>query len=166
MSYHIYTTEGIVLSGRSWHESDRIYNILTRELGLIKIRALGVRKGMSKLRGALEPCVISSISLVRGREYWRVISAQSLYSIPMSIYIARPFALIEKLIQGEIPHPELFDMVAQTVQNREIDNEIFEVRLVSNILYHLGYMEKSDLDLNKKAMIEAINKGIQASHLV
>lgn len=164
MSYHIYTTKGIVLNSRPWRESDRIYSILTRELGLIKATAIGVRKEASKLRGALEPFILSTISLVRGREYWRATSAESLRNISSSPAIARPLDLIEKLVQGEMPHTELFDAVEEAIFQLE-DEERFEIGLVSKILFHLGYLKEADLDLDKKALIQAINDGLHSSHL-
>lgn len=154
-----------MLSEQPRREADRTYNILTREFGLIKVAALGVRKEASKLRGALEPFILSSISLVRGKEYWRATSAESIISIPSLPAIARPMSLLEKLIQGEAPHPELFDSVEQGVTSSDSKDTMFEVRLVSKILYHLGYLKKEDLTLGEKNLIKAVNEGIQASHL-
>ncbi len=165
MSYHIYTTRGIVLSERAIGEADRIYSILTRDLGKLQARAIGVRKNTSKLRGNIEPFSLSSISFVKGKDYWRLTSAQFLQNIPASPSVARPFSLIEKLVQGEEPHPELFDTVEQFILSPQPSDELFEVRLVSQILFHLGYLKEADLDLDKKDMIQAINEGIQASHL-
>ena len=146
-----------MLSCRPWREADRIYSILTRDLGLIRAQGLGVRKVESKLRGALEPITLSHISLVRGKEYWRATSAEMVQSIEPSLHIAKPLYLLEQLVQGEAAHPELFDAVGQ--------NEKLELKLVSQILYHLGYLKESDLSLGKKELIQAINNGIEASHL-
>ena len=165
MSYHIYTTRGIVLSERAVGEADRIYNILTRDLGKLQARAIGVRKSTSKLRGSIEPLSLSSISFVKGQDYWRLTSAQFLKGISALPSIARPLALIEKLIQGEAPHPELFDVVEQFALSPKPRDEMFEIRLVSQILFHLGYLKKVDLNLEKKDIVQAINEGIQASHL-
>ncbi len=165
MSYHIYSTSGIVLSYRPWREADRIYNILTRDLGLIRAQGLGVRKEESKLRGALEPVSIASISLVRGKEYWRATSVESIKSIPRSSYTARPLLLLEKLVQGESANPELFDTVSRSLTEGREGSEDFETRLVAEILFHLGYLDEEDLKLDKKQLVRAINKGIEASHL-
>lgn len=176
VSYHIYTTKGIILSERPIKEADRVYSILTRELGLIHATALGVRKEASKLRGALEPLSLSRISLVRGKEYWRITSGEFLQNFSSMREMARPLSLLEKLVQGEEPHPELFDVVEGAVVSRwstsDVDQEMFEMRLVAKILYQLGYLHESDLNLDpsvdeagRKALIKAINIGIQASQL-
>lgn len=164
MSYHIYTTKGIVLSERAIGEADRIYNILTRDLGKLQARAMGVRKHASKLRGNIEPFSLSLVSFVKGKEYWRLISAEFIRGISFSPNMARPLVLLENLVQGEAPHQELFDTVERFALF-PLHDELFEIHLVSRILFHLGYLKKTDLDLDKKALINAINEGLQASHL-
>lgn len=164
MSYHIYTTEGIVLRQSPFREADRIYSIFTEELGLISATANGVRKEGSKLRGSLEPFSLSKISLVKGREYWRITSAIYERSIPKGF--TKPLSLLEKLVRGEERNPELFQTIVDSLKQYKEDDEMFESHLVSRILYHLGYMRKEDLNLDKKNLIQAINRGIEASHLV
>lgn len=168
-----------MLSERPMREADRIYTILTRDLGLVRAMAIGVRKEVSKLRGNIEPFSLASISFVKGKEFWRITSAQLLQSIAVSPGIARPLFLIEKLVQGEDPHPELFDVIEQSIffhpersRGALESDEMFEVRLVSQILFHLGYLNEADLGLDlttqagKKEIIRAINKGMEASNLI
>ena len=165
MSYHIYTTRGIVLSERPVREADRIYTIITRDLGLVRAMATGVRKETSKLRGNIEPFSLASISFVKGKNYWRLISAELIQNIPSISVIARPLALIEKLVQGEASNPEFFDAVEKTILSSGSYDEMFESNLVSKILFHLGYLKESDMALDKKSLIKAINAGLQNSHL-
>lgn len=165
MSYHIYTTKGIMLSLRAIGEADRIYNILTRDLGLVRAMAIGVRKEVSKLRGSIEPFSLASVSFVKGQNYWRLTSAESIKNISSSPSIARPLVLLEKLVQGEAPHPELFDAIEKVIIAPKLNDEMFEIRLVSQILFHLGYLKEADLTLDKKQLVKVINDGLQASHL-
>ena len=146
-------------------EADRIYTIMTRNLGLVRATAIGVRKESSKLRGNLEPLSLSTISFVKGKDYWRLTSAELIQNILAAPVIARPLALIEKLVQGEAPNPELFDAVEKSVLSPELCDEMFETNLVSKILFHLGYLKESDMALGKKSLIKAINAGLRASHL-
>jgi recombinational DNA repair protein (RecF pathway) len=134
----------------------------------VRATAQGSRKEQSKLRGHIEPFSLAHVSLVRGKEHWRATSAEFIQSISSVAIVARPLALLEKLVQGESPHPELFDAVEQAINYLAVSppsDEIFEIRLVSQILYHLGYLKKEDLNLDKKDLINAINEGIQVSHL-
>lgn len=164
MSYHIYTTKALVLSERPLREADRVYSILTRDLGLIRATALGVRKEGSKLRGSLEPVSLISVSLVRGKEYWRITSAEIIKRIEAEPEILKPLALLEKLVQGEVEHPELFDEAEKFLGSYSRE-ENFELRFVAHMLYHLGYLKASDLKLEKKELIHAINAGLQATQL-
>lgn len=165
MSYHIYTTRGIVLSSRPRREADRVYSILTRDLGLIYATALGVRKEQSKLRGALEPLALANVSLVKGKDHWRLTSADSLSKIEFTKALARPLSLLEQLVQGEAKNTELYDVVERAVLAYQVQDEMSEIRFVAQILFHLGYLEESDLTLEKRGLVEAINHGIQASQL-
>ncbi len=168
MSYHIYTTEGLVLSARPLREADRVYSILTRDLGLVKATALGVRKEASKLRGLIEPVTLAKVSLVKGKEYWRITSAEQIKAIAALPEILRPLSLLEKMVQGEAAHPELFDTLEKglnemlSLSRGEIGSE---EQFVAQILYHLGYLKEADLTLDKKELVHAINEGLQASHL-
>lgn len=164
MSYHIYTTKGITLSYRPWREADRVYSILTRDLGLIRATALGVRKEPSKLRGSLEPIMLATVSLVRGKEHWRVTSVDSVKKIEPRPEILKPLTLLERLVQGESAHPELFEVIEQFVMSSQVD-ESFETQFVAHILWQLGYIKKGDLNLEEKELIKAINNGLESSHL-
>lgn len=159
MSYHIYTTKGLVLSKRALREADQIYSILTRDLGLVRASATGVRRESSKLRGSLEPFSISTVSLVRGKEYWKLTSAELLQRLPNSQSLARPFALLERLVPGEAENSELFDALEANLKDSE-------TLLVGRILLHLGYLKETDLNLPEKELIKLINRGLEQSHLV
>jgi DNA repair protein RecO len=165
VSYHIYTTKGLVLAATPVREADRVYAILTRDLGLIRASAAGVRKEGSKLRGAVEPFVIAQVSLVRGKEYWRLTSAEALRSVAAAPSLARPLALLQQLVQGEEANSELFDVIEQFVSGQRGDGEMLEAQFAAHILYHLGYLKKEDMNLDKKELIKAINDGLRQSQL-
>lgn len=163
MSYEIYTTRGVVLSQIPVGEADRVYNILTRDLGLVRARAIGVRKDVSKLRGSLEPISISSVSLVRGKDHWRLTSAELVQKVLNTEHILRPLSLLEKLVQGEMVNQDLFDSVESTLSTTK---EIVEEDFVAHILFHLGYLREEDLQLEGKDLIRVINEGLKESSLV
>lgn len=150
-----------MLSKVNRREADRVYSILTRDFGLVRASALGVRKEASKLRGALEPVSLVRISLVRGKEYWRITSVELIEKIDPLPEILRPLALLEKLVQGEAPNQELFD----TLIYQSICEGVSEEKFVAGILFHLGYLKEADLKLEKKSLIKAINEGLEQTHL-
>lgn len=165
MSYHIYTTKALILSHTPRREADRIYSLLTRDLGLIRASAGGVRKISSKLRGSLEPLAFASVSLVRGKEFWRITSVEFIQRVEPEEAKARPLALLEQLVQGETAHPELFDKIERLLTTEEDISTSPEVNLVAHILFHLGYLKEEDLKLEEKKLIRAINSGLKESGL-
>lgn len=162
MSYNIYTTRAIILSDRPIREADRLYNILTRDLGLIRARALGSRKEGSKLKASLEPISISVVSLVKGQTYWRLTSAfleKNLISVQrqkksIALSISRAVSLLERLVQGEEKNSDLFDaleevfLFAESEKVKPSDAVSIEILLVVKILFYLGYLGEGDLPQN------------------
>ena len=157
MSYNVYTTEGLILSYTPLREADRVYSILTRELGLIRGTATGVRKETSKLRGSLEPLTLSHISLIKGKEYWRLTNAVFQKNIVRDLEskkkilqsISKSLVLLSGLVQGEEAHSELYDAIVSLIENAEeiepSNADAFEIILVSRILFHLGYLSEKDV---------------------
>lgn len=172
-----------------------LYSILTRDLGLVRARALGARKEVSKLRSGLEPISLSDVSLVKGQANWRLTSV-FLHSNTITLArqkkkitraLNKALALLEKLVQGEEKHPELFDSIEEVFLYAKSDAsedqaEDLEIILVSRILFHLGYLGEGDVpegilrgaldhrafdiaSKNKKKIVEVINSGIRTTGL-
>ncbi|MFZ2048846.1 MAG: DNA repair protein RecO [Minisyncoccia bacterium] len=177
MSYTIHTTPALVLSSQPYREADRLYSLLTKELGLIRASAQGVRKEHSKLRGSLEPISLSTVSFVKGKEFWRITSSSVDENISIKLSrdkkllkaISQALALLERMVQGETPHGELFDALEKLIKDAVVggvgDTKEFETKLVATILADLGYLNKTDLTLGTKELIKAINHGLEASQL-
>lgn len=70
-----YETRGIVLARAHAGEATARLAILTDELGLVHARAQGVRRPGAKLAAALSTFAESSLTLVRGKEEWRLAGA-------------------------------------------------------------------------------------------
>ncbi len=80
--HHIHHTNALILGSRNRGEANRVFTILTREMGLIHAVAQGVRLNKSKLRYALTDYSYAKIDLVRGKEVWRITSATPVNSFP------------------------------------------------------------------------------------
>ncbi len=154
MSHHIYTTPAIVLESLPGREADRRYTIFTSEFGVIRATATGVRRGESKLRYALQEFSALSVSLVRGRDIWRVTNASAGENIfwrerankPAMEMVARVFRLIIRLVPGEEKTEALYNEVASALRflgEHQLSAEslpLFEQIVVLRMLYHLGYV--------------------------
>lgn len=193
--HHIYHTKGFVLSSKSRGEADKILVLYTRELGLIKAVAQGIRLEKSKSRFALQDFSLADIDLVRGRDIWRVTSSKPENSFPFLRTDKKSFELffkiaklLDRLCPGEESNKNIFDAMVQvfhlldsgsvTTENREA----MELYLVLKIMHELGYIGESktlneylngdfenkkiySLLKEKKFIIANINNAIRQSHL-
>lgn len=156
MSYHTYNTEGLILDTKPTGETSQYVYLFTRELGLVGAHAQNTRHISSKLRYALDAPARSIVSLVRGKNMWRLISAipeKSFFAAfrdndQKQIISTRVFFLIKKLLAGEESNRELFDLVnggldflekgIEAKNTEQIKN--FEAIIILRILHLLGYV--------------------------
>lgn len=194
MSHHVYNTKAFVLGFIPQKENDRIIIFFTEDLGLIYGIAQGVRKETSKLRGILLEGAFVNVSLIRGRNIWRVTTASLEKDVLSSLkkdketqkaYL-RVFSLLERLVKGEEKHLELFATIKEAVESLSEEGfseaEGFEIVVVSRILFSLGYLAPKDVpesiisaplsenlfqeaQIHKKQIVGVINSGLRASGL-
>lgn len=161
MAYTVHTTEGFILSSTPIGEANRIYHIFTREFGVIIATAQGVRLSKSKLRPHLLEYSFSSVSLVKGKEFWRITSAAQILKSKDKTYI-QILSVIKRLLQGEGGHEVLFDYLKQELFKENLD----ETSLMIKILTDLGYVSVHETkDADKSKLISLINKGLKESQL-
>lgn len=162
MTHHVYRTNALILTTTPVAEANRYYYLLTKDFGVVGATAQGVRWLKSKLKFALQPLSLSEISLVKGRNGWKIINAYSeknyFYQFKENIYaramIARVLSLVRRLVIGEDINKDLYNTIISHInfleQNMKLsvsDIELIEYRLVFCILYTLGYLPHSDLAL-------------------
>lgn len=154
--YSIITTETIVIRSRNSGENGRIFSLFCRELGLLKAHAQGVRKANSKLRSHLTDFSLNKVSLVRGKNFWRLTGAtaeknyfQIFKLAPSKLKTAANIVhLLERLLHGEEKNENLFDLVKDGfdfLAELPMEKEsilAFETALVLRILHRLGYLGK------------------------
>lgn len=162
--YHTYNTTGLVLGGTPSGESSRYIYIFTRDLGLVGVHGQNTRSVSSKLRYALDAPARSQVSLVRGKNTWRLVSAtpdKRFFSVfegqPEKLALCtRVFLVLKKLLAGEESNPELFSLVntfldflmsdmTDLVGESIGDLKDIEAILMLRILHTLGYIPDSPL---------------------
>ncbi len=189
--YAIHTTPGFIVSSRHTGEAGKLLSIFTKDLGLIRATAQGIRFEKSKLRPFIQDYSLGVFSFVRGKEYWRLTNAQEVPNKNNSHeLIARLALLLNRLLQGEEAHPELFETLnslfifLQTSSDLTQENtKILESLIVIRILHRLGYVSTifefkglieinvisleilTDLKENRISMNQHINKALRESHL-
>jgi recombinational DNA repair protein (RecF pathway) len=188
----IHTTEGFILKSLNFGEANRYFFIFSQEFGLIKSTAQSVRQLKSKLRYGLEDYSLSLLSVVRGREVWRITNAEKLIKISeperLSL-LSRLFSLLLRLLHGEEKNERLFAhlragvdfLVTANLMSEDLSN--FECIMALRILSALGYIgQLGDFDqfiqspyftpelltamstLKSRAILE-INKSLHETHL-
>lgn len=165
-------------------------SIFTRDLGLVFASAQGIRFEKSKLRPFTQDYSFGRFSFVKGKEYWRLTSAQEEGVNKPQELTVRIASLLERLLHGEQSNPELFDCIYSCQlfigENPRLNDEslqTLESLIVIRILNRLGYIgdaaelndhirstelavELLDNLKSSRAMINKhINKALRESHL-
>ncbi|MSU45278.1 MAG: hypothetical protein EXS47_01460 [Candidatus Zambryskibacteria bacterium] len=194
MSYHIYTTEGIILKRTTYGEANVLLYVLTHDLGLILATARSARLAVSKLRPALQEYAHVSVSCIKGKGGWKITNVVE----KGNFYFENPqfthkvmyqiVTVLVKMISGEVPNKEIFQTIKsgfEFLRNiSEKDVAEFEILAVLRVLHELGYVVKnSDTKLfledgeswddsilgkvkeNKRSIVAVINKALKESHL-
>lgn len=162
MSYRIYHTEGLVLGSYPSREADRVFKILTPNLGVIFCLATGIRKEKSKFRYCLQTGrFVKNVALVKGKDTWRLIHAENnsefgqIYrNLSGRVVLSKVTILLKRMIHGEIANHNLYEDIKQAFLVLESSNSlnnffmnILESLLVLKIISRLGY-EPKDTDLS------------------
>jgi DNA repair protein RecO (recombination protein O) len=123
MAHRHYHTEGLIIRERPVREKDLILSIFTRDLGLVRAIVRSGRDIRSKLRPHGNRYTRVAVSLVRGKEYWRVVGLEtvSLFRpIWQDVELARPaaqiFDLLERLVNGEEPAAAIYDSLLDSLE--------------------------------------------------
>lgn len=189
MSYTIYTTPAYILEKYETGEHDITLLLMTRNHGLLYVRATGVRKGTSKMRMHLHLWGQVQVSLVQGR-IWRLTGVELLRAYPftdieyMTSILARLIHTVKRLHQGShegVHEYELVDMIMQTSgQVLDEDKEIFEIWAMIQILAVYGYWDdekfshKNPFDSAsvfyiqglRRELLVSINQALAATQLI
>lgn len=187
---HKYETRGIVLARTPLGEANAHITLLTPELGLVRVRAQGVRRPGAKLAAALATFTESSLVLVRGREGWRVAGAvleenwfrRMERAAPRS-RAARVTGLLLRLVAGEASDTTLFPIVAgffEALAQRSDDaHEAVEILAALRLLKALGLdagnipggasaftpSVLAEIEAGRMSYIARINHGLNVSGL-
>lgn len=165
MSYRIYHTDGYIVDSSTSGESNKVFTILTFELGTIIAIAQGVRKLQSKLRYSLQDLTFAKFALVRGKDIWRITGAEKIVNIydkktPIQIRqcLARVLSFIKRLSPGESTNKKVFEefvnlhdsLVSLKIIRSHDDVVAIENLAYLRIAHHFGYGTPSE---NLKAIV-------------
>lgn len=119
MSHHIYQTKAYVIEGVDSGEANKRLLLLTEDLGLIVVAAQGVRLGVSKLKASIQDFSYVRVSVVRGKEVWRLTNAEKLISLydkrlPISVkrVLIEALMFVKRLTPTDVHLKEVFDVMS------------------------------------------------------
>lgn len=185
MSIEKYSTQGFIIRQYDNGEDNTILKIWTKEFGLVFVKAQSFRKSI-KLRQHAMTGRLSHLTLVKGREYYRLAGAKEI--IYSNIHMAIICEVIEKFIHGEENILSLFDRYLKYLEyiklstNTSVNVNHFKIAIMIESLYYLGYIDLQKInyknlinadpediflfiELNKKDIVNEIQKSINNTML-
>lgn len=182
--HNIYTTRGFIINSINQGEANKYINIFTEDFGMIGAVAQGIRLSKSKLKSHLDDGYLSKISVVKGKEVWRLVGAEKISEKTNSVYL-KVLKLLKRLLHGEEMNSKLFEIIESlySFEIDEEDSELIECLAVIRVLNNLGYIreitqfkelfennsfEKKLLEIVKKYkvdIVKIINNAFKESHL-
>ncbi len=164
----IHHTEAIVLGGYARAEADKQIVLYTRDLGLVRADARGVRKLTSKLRFALQPYMVVQVDLISTRTLYRAGSTDLILSLdapkmPVLTTLHRMATLIRRLVPEQEKNEPLYFAIIEIMNflsrndkekindSAPLDTASLELLTVFRILFYLGYVT----DSGEKSILEA-----------
>ena len=120
----IQTTDAIVLYRNVLGDSSLLVTLYTRDFGKLKVVARGARKPKSKMASAFQPFTLISVTFRRKehRELQTLSKAEVLSTfrylgenLTKMAYASAVAELINRLVIGEEPSEELFNLIIQTL---------------------------------------------------
>jgi DNA repair protein RecO (recombination protein O) len=118
-------SEGIVLKTHALGDTSRIVVVFTRDHGLVKMVAKGARKAPSRFGFALEPLSRSRFHFYHkpDRDLHLLSNADPIAAAGSRLTDLRRLAhaqaaleLMDRLVWGEEPHPELYDLLVAEIE--------------------------------------------------
>ena len=185
MSHHIYTTKAFIIHSSSHGEAGKFLLLFTHDFGMIGAVAQGIRLSRSKLRYHIQDYSFTNISIVRGKEVWRLTGAYGLVDeIKPNILHIKILKLLKRLLHGEEKNERLFIIIEELYKSKikEEDYDNVECLTVLRVLSALGYINDKNLSIfienndinkelidkikeNKRIIINTINNSLKESQL-
>lgn len=195
MAHEKYHTKALFLGSYSFGEDSRMGVLFTEHFGLLKVVCQGSRRNSSKLNFHLGVPSRCEVTLVRGKEYWRLVGASEgeLYWKTFENErkkleaLSRLFSFLPRFIHGEgsgsVIYPLLGEFASSLKHTKESNIILLEGLALGRILRELGYFPESkelaflfiensfsenlirEAGGKKKLLFTAINTAIQESHL-
>lgn len=174
---HKYVTRAVVLGRGAAREAGLMLTLLTEDFGLVRARAEGLRKPGAKLASALQTLCESDVTLVRGKDGWRLTGALlsenrfNTLSVEARGSAARIAALYVRLMPPDAHEAGFFSLYTSYLKDLGVEQSLdkqdaLECTTALSLLVMLGLDPGPQVEaLDRKDIIVRINRGIAASGL-
>lgn len=158
-----YTVTALCLRGYPLKEADKILVLMTREEGLKRVVAKGLRKPKNKIGGRLEPFRENHVMLAKGRNMDIVTQVDSVkaYDGPRQDFdlMAAGMSASELLmafLEDNDPHPEVYDLYVEllTTLKPGADAAVLLTAFELHLLDIIGYRPVLDFCMSCERPIE------------
>lgn len=145
-------------------EAGKFLLLFTQDFGMIGATAQGIRLQQSKLRFHVQDGDYSNISVVRGKEVWRLTGAHDLEHVKVDYLHLKILKLLRRLLHGEEKNENLFEIVEELYKDNvsEADLDSVECLTVLRILNCLGYI-RSNIEIGSFLNNNQINTDLLVS---
>ena len=153
-------TEAFVLKSTESGEANKRVWLFTKEYGLVVATVQGVRKSGAKLRSHILDYTYINADLVKGRDVWRLVSAQTITNQFVGEYdklrarsYIRALSLVQRFCIEEGPEAELFEHLLAVMKTVKMPSDnpnlpaqagFFDTIVLWKILVMLGYLDLTD----------------------
>lgn len=188
----LHTTRAFVVGSYPNGESNMTYKLFTEQIGIVYARGQSVRELKNRNRYALQTGRRPTVTLVKGREVWRVTTAMHDEGWTEEVYLRNEFRrilfLVGKLMPVETVEPKVFRELEQCVEVLrtcpKIDAEYVEAVVVLRIVDILGYVGRplsspevlqflepehltctmvKDAILHKRRLVQKVNSALECA---
>jgi DNA repair protein RecO len=186
--HHIYTNPAFIVHSSPYGEAGKFLLLFTKDFGMIGAVAQGIRLTQSKLRYHIQDFNLSMVSIVRGKEVWRLTGAHEIESEnedELSQLQIKILKLLKRLLHGEEKNEKLFEIVEELYKNKikKDEEDLVECLIVLRVLNTLGYIKNTEelsiflenkyitaelielIKQKKMAIIDVINSALKESQL-
>ncbi len=150
---HSYKVEGIILKRSNFGEAGKLLTVFTRNQGKITVKAVGVRKTLSKRSGAIELFNYISAVVIKGKGDLDTLAEVQVTNSFSSwrphigrVTLAYQLAeVIDKLTPDHQPHSEILDILISSFSqlgNLTDDWKLTTDNWLVNVMQELGYLER------------------------
>lgn len=154
MAIEKFTTRALVLNQYTSDENDVILKVFTEEFGVIFVVAKSLKKKDGKLKAHVRKYHFANLTLVKGKEVWRLTGASELAMLVLNLenadrksLIPEISKLIDRLYHGSEKHGELFHRVFNLIHTHDQDSNNLRRSIYLSCLIELGYIDLSCLDI-------------------